>query len=449
MGHGGEDNPQHTVKLSGFWVYRTKVTNNMYAMCAAAGKCILPSSDPSFPNYLDPILKDHPIVGVTWDQADMYCKWLDGRLPTEAEWEKAARGTEGNLYPWGDAQPTCDRANHANCVGQLTNVLDYPAGASEYKAFDFAGNSFEWVSDWYKATYYSESPAEDPTGPDISDVRSVRGSSFSTPADQLLPSSRYFFEPAKFRPDLGFRCVVEHPENYAPPCTVNSFVGDPSTGPSGGGPGGSSGSQATCEPPKLDVEVTTFCQKKLPYANVNLNGAVNLDMGGGDCTPSGDLYTCTGSDLQTYSMNACTICTPPTPEPSTADPSCPSGYNYNSANCTCEFTSADTTMGINCPSLLTTVFNAAQQCCQVPLQVAGSSTEEKPSCDPGYIPDGCTCVSGVPQSAEPITSCQEFKVSLPQCGEGDPFCNGCSCYTGARRCAAAGCFWDKAKGVCR
>jgi hypothetical protein len=445
MGHGGQDNPEHKVFLDGFWIYRTKVTNDMYARCVAAGKCAPPGPDATLPDYSDPLLKDRPVVGVIWDSAEAYCRWVDGRLPTEAEWEKTARGPDGKLYPWGEAQPACDLANHANCVGHLTNVLDYPAGMSEYQAFDFAGNSFEWASDWYKATYYSESPAENPTGPEIGDVRSVRGSAYSSPADQVRPSTRYFLEPQTFRPDLGFRCVVENPQDYAPPCEVSPFVGEPATGTSGSGsPGGTS----SCEPPPLNVSVAAYCQKKTPYANVNLNGAVNLDMGGAACSPSGDLYVCTGADNQTFNMSACTTCEPPAAAPGTGSPSCPPGFTYDAAECICTYTSGGTTSGGTiCPTGLSMLYIPEQECCQIPLPGASSAVE--PACDPGYVPSGCTCVSGTPGSGGEIQVCDKFTVSLPNCHKESGSCSGCSCYTNEKDCRAHQCSWDTGLNVCR
>lgn len=437
MGYGGLDNPEHKVTMDGFWIYRTKVTNGMYARCVAANKCTPPGPDTTLPDYIDPSLKDRPVVGVTWEQANTYCGWVDGRLATEAEWEKTARGPKGKLYPWGDAQPSCTLSNHANCVGTLTNVLEYPDGVSEYKAFDFSGNAFEWVGDWYKATYYSEAPAENPVGPETGDVRSVRGSAFSSTADQIRPSTRSFLEPQKFRPDLSFRCVVENPQDYAPPCEVSPFVGEPATGPGGNG---SPGGAQSCEPPPLDVSVTTYCQNKLPYANVNLGGASSVDQGGADCSSAGDLIVCTGTNNQTYTMSACTTCEPPAPEPGTTTPSCPPGFTYNAAGCACIYQPGSSPSGMDCPSLmLLAPLVPEQQCCQI--QPPSSTIIDAAYCEPGYIPSGCTCVSGTPGEAEIVQVCKDFTVSLPEC-KNEESCHTCGCYHNANACRLAGCTWN-------
>ena len=177
MGDGGDDNPIHTVGLSSFWIYRTKVTNRMYSICVAAGKCALPLDEEAVKALSDLAKRDFPVVDVDWQQAEVYCKYVEGHLPTEAQWEKTARGPEGNIYPWGDPAPTCDLLNFKDCVGDKSDVFDYPAGKSYYDALDLSGNVFEWIADWYTPQYYSKSPGVDPLGPEIGEVRSVRSSS--------------------------------------------------------------------------------------------------------------------------------------------------------------------------------------------------------------------------------------------------------------------------------
>ena len=119
------------------------------------------------------------MVGVTYDQAMAYCNYVNGSLPTEAQWEKAARGPDGNLYPWGNDQPTCDLLNFNNCVHDLTDVMKYPKGKSAYGALDMEGNVFEWTADWYDALYYKNSPPGDPPGPDTGKARVIRSSSYT------------------------------------------------------------------------------------------------------------------------------------------------------------------------------------------------------------------------------------------------------------------------------
>ena len=107
MGHGGSDNPEHTVTLSDFWIYKAKVVNQQYALCVNAGKCTLPDKIDDF-TYADATHANDPVVGVTWAQASDYCSFVHGQLPTEAQWEKTARGPDGNIYPWGNNSPACD-----------------------------------------------------------------------------------------------------------------------------------------------------------------------------------------------------------------------------------------------------------------------------------------------------------------------------------------------------
>lgn len=448
MGHNGPDNPEHEVFLGGFWIYRTKVTNGMYALCVQAGKCTPPGPDATLPDYTDPRLKDRPVVGVRWAQAEEYCRFMEGRLPTEAEWEKTARGPSGKLYPWGDAQPACNLANFGNCVGHLSNVLNYSEGRSEYDAFDLAGNAFEWVADWYDPVYYSQSPAENPRGPDVGNVRSVRGSAFSSGAEQLRPSFRYFLEPEKYRPDLGFRCVIEDPLKYAPPCEVTPLVGDPGGSPDGGTPGGFG---PTCTPPPLDVSIATYCQKKVPYANVDIHDAVNVDLGGASCTnASGSLYVCTGSNNQTYNMSACTQCKPPMGGLDIDKVDCPPGYEHQDDPCVCVYNGGPSG-GTECPPpFWAALFIPEQQCCAPELP---NPANLEPSCPPGYVldPDHCACVGGNAEDVVGETlSCQEFTVSLPDCTGGSRTCSGCRCYTNEKDCFAHsndGCRWDGS--VCR
>ena len=146
-----ENNPVHTVDLDDFWIYMFKVTNGQYRQCVATGACTPPASEEPYPDLEDPVIKDNPVIGVTWEQADTYCKWMKGRLPTKAEWEKAARGPQANTYPWGEEDPDCDLLNYGECEDPaITKVYEYLEGRSFYQAFDLAGNTYEWVFDLYR-----------------------------------------------------------------------------------------------------------------------------------------------------------------------------------------------------------------------------------------------------------------------------------------------------------
>ena len=146
--------PMHKVTLPGFWIMRTEVTNAQYARCIVAGACTLP--DNTRWNNLGHAAD--PITDVDWHQAGAYAQWAGGRLPTEAEWEKACRGTDGRLYPWGNTEPDTTHANFGKIVGDTTRVGSYPLGASPYGARDMAGNAWEWVADWYDPDYYTNMP---------------------------------------------------------------------------------------------------------------------------------------------------------------------------------------------------------------------------------------------------------------------------------------------------
>jgi formylglycine-generating enzyme required for sulfatase activity len=157
-----DEKPQHTVYLDSFWVDQTEVTNRMYALCVAAEKCDPHSNSSSSTHsnyYGNSEYDDYPVIYVSWNDASDYCAWAGGdvydvRLPTEAEWEKAARGTDGRTYPWGNDSPSCSAANYSGCVGDTTAVGSYESGQSPYGAYDLAGNVWEWVADWYSGTYY-------------------------------------------------------------------------------------------------------------------------------------------------------------------------------------------------------------------------------------------------------------------------------------------------------
>ena len=200
--------PQHEVYLDDFWIDRTEITNRLYTLCVEAGACTLPlgASETREVYYYDPVYADYPVIWVTWEQAQAYCAWAGRRLPTEAEWEKAARGgLDRKLYPWGDQAPTCDRANHQRCLGDTQQVGSYPANG--YGLFDLGGNVSEWVQDWYAKGYYPDSPAQNPAGPDSGMSRVTRDASWWSLGNYLRVSERSSMKPATRDSGTGFRCA--------------------------------------------------------------------------------------------------------------------------------------------------------------------------------------------------------------------------------------------------
>jgi formylglycine-generating enzyme required for sulfatase activity len=198
-----DEKPVHTVYLDAYYIDEYEVTNAQYRKCVEAGVCSQPSYwDDS--GYNKP---NQPVVGVNWNDAKTYCQWAGARLPTEAEWEKAAQGTDGRTYPWGNQSADCSRANYGGCVGRPAEVGQYPTGASPYGALDMAGNVWEWVADWYAADYYGRSPARNPQGPDSGQYRVLRGGSWSASAYSLRAAYRGGSDPADRSGSSGFRCA--------------------------------------------------------------------------------------------------------------------------------------------------------------------------------------------------------------------------------------------------
>ena len=233
MGDDSPDAPRHSVSLSGFWIQRTEVTNRQYALCVQLGSCLVPKEIHSVVGLSDASLRDYPVTNLSWSQAQAYCEWITGGLPTEAEWEKAARGQHGSTYPWGEADPQPALLNFADAAGAPQRVTAHIVGRSPYGALDMAGNVFEWVQDWYGEGYYLDSPSADPPGPGDGVLRSVRSSAFSSGQGVVRAASRSFAPPEAFRSDLGLRCVVRQPAPIASLCRSSAFiVGD--AAPTGG-----------------------------------------------------------------------------------------------------------------------------------------------------------------------------------------------------------------------
>jgi serine/threonine-protein kinase len=219
-----DEAPVHKVYLNGFWMDQTEVTNNMYRKCVQSGECNRPS-DSIY--YSDNNFDDAPVVYVTWSDAKSYCAWAGRRLPTEAEWEKSARSSDGRIYPWGDSfscrygnfddekQHDTDMvAGGPDCDGftSLAPVGSFPSGASPYGILDMAGNAWEWVSDWYSNGYYRSSSSSNPEGPSSGSMHVIRGGSFNMTEVVMRTTNRLKLEPFNSNYYVGFRCATESPE---------------------------------------------------------------------------------------------------------------------------------------------------------------------------------------------------------------------------------------------
>lgn len=203
---GFEESPYHQVTLSSYFMDRTEVTVAAYQQCVTAGSCTVAIAGGTC-NWGVVGRDQHPVNCLSWTQADAYCSWVGKQLPSEAQWEMAARGTDGRRFPWGNADADCDFAVMVDCAGDTAPVCSRsPIGDSPYGLCDMSGNVFEWVSDWYSSDYYPSSPDTDPAGPSTGSFRVVRGGGFNLQATYLRASSRYYGAPSVVVSYLGFRC---------------------------------------------------------------------------------------------------------------------------------------------------------------------------------------------------------------------------------------------------
>ena len=217
-----DEKPAHTVALDGFWIDRTEVTNGQYQRCVEAGDCLPPVDTGSYTResyYGDPAYDDYPVIWVTQSQAADYCAWAGRRLPTEAEWEYAARGPEGRLFPWGDEFDGtrlnyCDAGCGTGVQDKTVNdgyaetapVGSFPTGISWCGALDMAGDVREWVADWFG--YYSSERQVNPKGPSSGDSHIPRGGCWLDTPDNTRSTNRGENAIDYTRHKVGFRCAA-------------------------------------------------------------------------------------------------------------------------------------------------------------------------------------------------------------------------------------------------
>ena len=200
--------PMHRVYVSTYWLDQHEVTNRQYRQCMESGGCAPPKDHSA---YNDASKAEHPVTNVTWTQARQYCGWRGKRLPTEAEWEKAARGIDGRLYPWGNSDEEVKaRIRHGEPVKNGTvPVGSIEFARSPYGVADLVMNVSEWVNDWYAEDFYRSSPSRDPQGPARGGFKVLRGGEPSDRPLELRASYRGWDDISYWGPSVGFRCAQD------------------------------------------------------------------------------------------------------------------------------------------------------------------------------------------------------------------------------------------------
>ncbi len=202
-----DEKPAHKIVLNSFYMDKYEVTNAAYKVCVDASACAPPMkvSSSTHQDYFGNLtFANYPVVNIYWAQAERYCLWRGGRLPTEAEWEKAARGVDGRIYPWGNTID-CKHANYLGCVEGPSSVFDFDIGQSPYGVYGMAGNVWEWVSTLYKPYPYSAIDGREDLN--ANGARVVRGGSWKLGATEASSIYRAKLLPIAYDDNTGFRCA--------------------------------------------------------------------------------------------------------------------------------------------------------------------------------------------------------------------------------------------------
>ena len=427
------DRSTHTVELRDYWIYATEVTNQQYSICVARGQCSPPDQIDDL-GYTDFASQSDPVVGVTYEQAQAYCGFVNASLPTEAQWEKAARGTDGNKYPWGNDDPACDLLNFNNCTGNSTDVTKYPKGASYYGALDMEGNVYEWVADWYDALYYKDSKSQDPTGPDSGKARVIRSSSYKSNSAQIPVYIRSFASPGEHRRDLGFRCVVNDPTYFAPSCQLVS-VAD-----------ASQLSSVTTDCPAISIDsvaqscslgggsIVTFKDDHPNDPNASIGGVSGCKVVSGIPGSFPLQFKCMNSSTAIMTTN-CTYS-------GITNTSCPKNYQLDPTTGLCNWTGKSTS-ALQC--LAGTYYDPVHNCCVNPTGVGANY----PACPVGtvFIEDTSghyVCLPGgnalnvqtQTKSVSPLVCPNVCSLNADTCSQlGQVFCSTlCQCFSVGFKC---------------
>jgi len=238
-----DEQPQRTVQVSAFELDLLEVTNAEYQSCVQAGACSPPADTASRTRqdyYAAEAFADFPVIHVGWLQAKQFCLWAGKRLPSEAEWERAARGDapDERTYPWGEASPTCALATYAACASDTEAVGSHPEGRSPFGVHDMAGNVYEWLEDWYQDVY-DPAGLDDPLGPDTGSLRVARGGAWNSDPLYIRVANRAARDPAEIEDNRGVRCArspaaADHDRDGLSPHAGDCDDGDPATHPGAG-----------------------------------------------------------------------------------------------------------------------------------------------------------------------------------------------------------------------